>query len=86
MTAARLDLGRITWRRIIRDALWLAGIIAAVVYWWYLTSTQGLPVDVRYYWEADPNALYPHPELAEKNGYNYSPAFEFIVGWWRWLP
>ena len=39
-----------------------------------------------YYWAADPNNLYPHPELAEHNGYNYSPAFEFIVGWWRWLP
>jgi hypothetical protein len=75
-----------SWRRIIRDGLVLLGIIAALVYWWYLTSTGGLPVDVRYYWAADPNNLYPHPELAEHNGYNYSPAFEFIVGWWRWLP
>ena len=75
-----------TWRRIIRDALVLLGIIAAVVYWWYLTSTGGLPVDVRYYWAADPTNLYPHPELAEHNGYNYSPAFEFVVAWWRWLP
>jgi hypothetical protein len=76
----------ISWRRIIRDGLVLLGIIAAVVYWWYLTSTGGLPVDVRYYWAADPTNLYPHPELAEHNGYNYSPAFELIVGWWRWLP
>lgn len=78
--------GRITWRRVIRDGLVLIGIIAAVVYWWYLTTTGGLPVDVRWYWEADPNNLYPHPELAERNGYNYSPAFEFIVSWWRWIP
>ena len=75
-----------TWRRILRDGLVLLGILAAVVYWWYLTSTGGLPVDVRWYWEADPARLYPHPELAERNGYNYSPAFEFVVGWWRWIP
>jgi hypothetical protein len=75
-----------TWTRIARDALVLLGIIGAVVYWWYLTSSGGAPVDVRYYWAADPNNLYPFPELAEKNGYNYSPAFEFFVGWSRFLP
>ncbi len=56
------------------------------MYWWWLTTNKGLPVDVRYYWAADPTNLYPHPELAEKNGYNYSPAFEFLVGWWRSVP
>jgi len=76
----------ITWRRIVRDGLILLGVILAVVYWWYLTTSGGLPVDVRWYWAADPSNLYPHPELAERNGYNYSPAFEFIVGWWRWMP
>jgi hypothetical protein len=75
-----------TWRRIVRDGLVLLGVIAAIVYWWYLTTRGGLPVDVRWYWEADPANLYPHPELAERNGYNYSPAFEFVVGWWRWVP
>ena len=75
-----------TWRRIVRDGLVLLGVIAAIVYWWYLTTRGGLPVDVRYYWEADPGNLYPHPELAERNGYNYSPSFEFVVGWWRWIP
>lgn len=73
-------------RRILRDGLVLLGIIAAAVYWWYLTKTGGLPVDVRYYWAADPGNLYPHPELAEHNGYNYSPAFEFVVAWWRSVP
>ncbi len=76
----------VTWTRIARDALVLLGIIGAVVYWVTLTQGGGLPVDVRYYWEADPGNLYPFPELAEKNGYNYSPAFEFVVGWWRFLP
>ena len=34
-----------------------------------------------------PDNLYPHPRTrGEHNGYNYSPAFEFVVGWWRWLP
>jgi hypothetical protein len=76
----------ITWSRIARDGLVFLGIIAAVVYWVFLTSTTGLPLDVEWYWEANPANLYPHPELAEKNGYNYSPAFEFVVGWWRGVP
>lgn len=78
--------GKMSWRRIGRDSLTLLGVILAVTYWWYLTTTGGGPVDVRWYWEADPTNLYPNPGLGEKNGYNYSPAFEFVVGWWRWLP
>jgi Glycosyltransferase family 87 len=77
---------RYPWRRLLRDGLVVVGIVAAVAYWWYLTTTGGDPVDVRWYWAADPNNLYPHPELGEHNGYNYSPAFEWIVGWWRWIP
>lgn len=75
-----------TYRRMVRDALVLLGILAAVTYWIYLTAGGGLPVDVRYYWAADPHNLYPHPEAGEGNGYNYSPAFEFVVGWWRGIP
>ena len=62
------------------------GIVFVAYYWWQLTSQGAAPVDARWYWEADPNALYPHPELLEGNGYNYSPAFELIVGWGRLLP
>ena len=76
----------VTWTRIVRDALVLLGILGAVTYWVLMTRDGGLPVDVRYYWAADPANLYPFPELAEKNGYNYSPAFEFVVGWWRFVP
>jgi hypothetical protein len=73
--------------RLSRDALVMLGIVAAVgIWWWYTFGGLGNPVDVRYYWAADPANLYPHPELAEKNGYNYSPAFEFVVGWGRHLP
>jgi hypothetical protein len=72
--------------RLVRDALVLLGIIACATYWWYLTSGGGLPVDVHYYWAADPGNLYPHPEAGEHNGYNYSPAFEFVAGWWRSIP
>ena len=62
------------------------GILFAAYYWWILTSTDGgLPVDMRWYWEADPGNLYPHPELLQQNGYNYSPAFELVVGWGRLL-
>lgn len=62
------------------------GIALAIGYWWQLTVIGGQPVDVRWYWSADPSNLYPHPELGERNGYNYSPAFELVVGWGRLLP
>jgi hypothetical protein len=75
------------WFRLARDVAVLLGIVGAVVMWWYYTTSElSLPVDVRYYWAADPSHLYLHPELAEKNGYNYTPAFEFVVGWGRLLP
>jgi Glycosyltransferase family 87 len=61
------------------------GILFVAYYWWFLTSTTGLPVDVRWYWAAEPSNLYPHPELLQQNGYNYSPAFELVVGWGRHL-
>jgi len=62
------------------------GIFIAIAFWWQLTTTGGEPVDARWYWAANPANLYPHPELAEHNGYNYSPAFELVVGWGRLVP
>jgi glycosyl transferase family 87 len=76
----------ITWARVGRDSLVLIGIIAAVVYWVYLTKTGGAPVDARYYWAANPANLYPHPEAGEHNGFNYSPWFDWAVAWGRLLP
>ena len=70
---------------VARDALTTIGVVAAVLVWLEFTRSGGLPVDVRAYWAADPENLYPHPELAN-NGYYYSPAFEFIVAWGRLLP
>jgi hypothetical protein len=61
------------------------GVVLAILFWLQLQRT-GTPVDVHWYWAADPNNLYPHPELGENNGYNYSPAFEIVVGWGRNLP
>jgi hypothetical protein len=62
------------------------GIVFAAFYWFQLTTTTGAPVDALQYWQADPNNLYPHPELLHENGYNYSPAFEVVIGWGRLLP
>lgn len=72
----------VNWLRLGRDALVVAGIVFALYYWNWL-FTNGQPTDVAWYWAADPHNLYPHPELAEHNGYNYSPAFEYVVAWGR---
>lgn len=71
---------------LLRLVGWVLGIAAACLVWFEYTRGGGQPVDVRYYWAADPANLYPHPELGEHNGYNYSPAFEFVVAWGRALP
>lgn len=82
-----MTFGPITWRRIVRDGLVLLGIIAAVVYWWYLTTTGGGPVDVHAFWIADPRNLYDEALAGvSTDAYLYPPAFEFVVGWWRWVP
>ncbi len=72
--------------RILRTGFVVIGIVAAILVWVEFTRGGGRPVDVRYYWAADPSNLYPYPELGEKNGYNYSPAFEFVVAWGRSIP
>ena len=77
----------VNWLRLCRDGLVVLGVVAAAAMWWlYTFGDLGRPVDVRYYWAADPSHLYPHPELAEHNGYNYAPVFEYVVGWGRALP
>jgi len=72
--------------KLVRDALVLLGAIACVTYWWYLTSTGGLPVDVHAYWAADPGNLYVHGPGPADDAYLYAPSFEFLVGWWRAIP
>ena len=76
----------VNWLRVTRDGLYVAGIIFAVAFWLFYTSAGGRPDDAHWYWSANTHALYPHPELAENNGYNYSPAFEFFIGWSRLIP
>lgn len=62
------------------------GILFAVYYWYQLTATTGLPVDVHAYWVADPNNLYPPADSPlHQDAYLYSPAFELLVGWGRHL-
>jgi hypothetical protein len=74
------------WQWVASKVFLGLGILLAAVYWYYLTTTGGSPVDVLQYIKADPNNLYPHPELLNENGYNYSPAFELVIGWGRLLP
>lgn len=81
-----LDLVALRW-----DFLWRVlvgiGIVFAAYYWLQLTTTTGLPVDVRAYWVADPDNLYPDPSSPlGTDKYLYSPAFELVVGWGRHLP
>ena len=62
------------------------GILFSAYYWYQLTATTGLPVDVHAYWVADPNNLYPPADSPlHKDAYLYSPAFEVLVGWGRHL-
>jgi hypothetical protein len=70
----------------IRLVLIGLGIVACAYYWYLLTTSMGEPSDAHWYWSANPADLYPHPELLQGNGYNYSPAFELVVGWGRLLP
>lgn len=67
----------------IGKVFWGLGAVLVAYYWYLLTTSGGAPVDARWYWEANPGNLYPHPELLERNGYNYSPAFEVVIGWGR---
>ncbi len=61
-------------------------IVFAAYFWMLLVTTvNGNPVDARWYWAANPADLYPNPELLQQNGYNYSPAFELVIGWSRHL-
>ena len=71
---------------MIRLFLTGLGVIACAYYWYLLTASGGNPSDANWYWSANPNDLYPHPELLQGNGYNYSPAFELVIGWGRLLP
>lgn len=71
---------------LVRNLFLGLGIVLAAGYWWFLTTGKGSPVDALWYWTANPNDLYPHPELLQQNGYNYSPAFELVIGWGRLLP
>jgi hypothetical protein len=80
-----LDLLALRWW-LIHHVLVGLGVVFAAYYWLQLTTTSGAPVDAQWYWSANPDNLYPHPELLERNGYNYSPAFELVVGWGRHLP
>jgi hypothetical protein len=81
---AALDLFARRWPQIRLFLIGL-GIVACAYYWYLLTTSGGQPVDALQYWKADPNNLYPHPELLHENGYNYSPAFELVIGWSRLL-
>lgn len=72
-------------RRALQDGLTVAGVVFAAYYWRLLTTGTGQPVDAAWYWHADPAHLYSNPQLGEGNGYNYSPAFEFVMAPFRLL-
>jgi hypothetical protein len=62
------------------------GIALAIYYWLLLTTGGGNPGDVRAYWAANPDALYPTGEDWRVTGYVYSPAFELVAGISRMIP
>jgi hypothetical protein len=73
--------------RILRTAFVIIGIVAAILVWVEFTRSGGRPVDAHAYWSADPSNLYAIAQSGETtDSYNYTPAFEFAVGWGRLLP
>lgn len=86
-----LPMGILSVRRtqyqLVLDSLTIVGAIVAAYYWVLLTTTPlSNSADAAFYWHADPANLYPHPELGNDNGFNYSPAFLFVVGPLQHIP
>jgi hypothetical protein len=52
-----------------------AGVVMAVVSWYWLTAGTGQPVDARAYWMTRDGVLYENPVRLSQNAYLYSPAF-----------
>ena len=65
--------------RAIRDGVLLAGVLVAIVDWWWLVHGAP-PVDAGGWWAADPNRLYANVHAGLSNKYMYSPAWEFVIG------
>jgi Glycosyltransferase family 87 len=64
--------------RATRDGLVVAGVILALVnYWWLIHGPS--PVDVGGWWSADPHRLYADVHGGFANKYMYSPAWEFVM-------
>ena len=64
--------------RATRDGLVLAGVMLALVnYWWLIHGP--LPVDTGGWWAADPHRLYVNVHGGFANKYMYSPAWEFVM-------
>ena len=63
----------------LRDGLVLAGVILAVVDWWWLAHGAP-PVDAGGWWAANP--LHPYVDVhgGLENKFMYSPAWEFVIG------
>lgn len=80
-----LDALALRWRLVRLFPIGI-GVVFAAYYWLQLSASPGSAVDAHVYWTANPENLYPHPELLHENGYNYSPAFEIVIGWGRLLP
>jgi hypothetical protein len=71
-----------TYTRIVRDGLFLLGIMAAIVLWVTLTQTRGLPVDAHAYYVANQADLYAQARAGlTDDRFLYSPAFAQLMAW-----
>jgi hypothetical protein len=71
-----------TYTRIVRDGLFLLGIIAAIAVWATLTQTRGLPVDAHAYYAANQADLYAQARAGQTDDrFLYSPAFAQLMAW-----
>jgi hypothetical protein len=77
---------QISWTRIARDALSVAGVIS-LLFFWREGWPPGLGVDTYAYWVVDAAAPYhTDGDPLEVGAFRYSPAAAQILGLINWLP
>ena len=86
LTLSQSPARQLSWTRIARDALSVAGVIS-LWFFWRTGWPPGLGVDTYAYWVVDPAAPYhTNGDPLEIGAFRYSPAAAQVLGLINWLP